>query len=38
MKHARDWSQKLFASKDFFEVHPLARERVDDALEQIHLE
>jgi ATP-dependent DNA helicase RecG len=38
MKHARDWSQKLLVEKDFFEKHPLVRARIEEALEQIHLE
>jgi len=38
MKQARDWSQKLLLEKDFFEKHPLVRARIEEALEQIHLE
>ncbi len=38
MKKARDWSQKLFLDPNFFETHPLVRPRIDEALEQIHLE
>ncbi|MCX6715213.1 MAG: ATP-dependent DNA helicase RecG [Candidatus Uhrbacteria bacterium] len=38
MKQARDWAQKLLLDKDFFETHPLVRARIEEALEQIHLE
>ena len=38
MKQARDWSQRLFLEADFFEKHPLVRSRIEEALEQIHLE
>ena len=38
MKLSRDWAMKLLADADFFEKHPLVRERIEEALEQIHLE
>ncbi len=38
MKQARDWSQKLLLDEKFFEIHPLVRSRIEEALEQIHLE
>lgn len=38
MKLSRDWAMKLLADTNFFEAHPLVRERIEEALEQIHLE
>jgi len=38
MKLSRDWAMKLLADASFFEAHPLVRERMEEALEQIHLE
>jgi len=38
MKRARDWSQTLLAHDDFFEMHPHVRERIEEVLEQVHLE
>ena len=38
MKQTRDWSQKLLLDAKFFETHPLVRTRIEEALEQIHLE
>ncbi len=38
MKLSRDWAMKLLDDPNFFEAHPLVRERIEEALEQIHLE
>jgi ATP-dependent DNA helicase RecG len=38
MKLSRDWAMKLLEDASFFEAHPLVRERIEEALEQIHLE